>query len=315
MRKTSTILTKCSSGIVAALAMLTYAFSSSAEEYKSMIRYDRVWEHVSIRHTLRDVYYTKFDGPEVINGKTYHRLVTFRTAAYSYKYDYNYDDYEAYVYNVDENYYEHEGFLREEDGKVYTLLSGVGYSDGACWGSLYIPSGDGTHPSDLEEKVIYDFTCKEGESYQGLHIERGFAEEMTFNVKSIETVEIDGEEHRLLRISIGEHEHMNEPIVEGVGIASDDGCLTTINFFEKLSCPCAHHMFNRVLSTDGRVVYRNEYNPAEIPVDDFLGTVGTAEITEQSATDTPLYDIFGRRITDPVPGQLYIQDGKKHIAR
>ena len=36
--------------------------------------------------------------------------------------------------------------------------------------------------------------------------------------------------------------------------------------------------------------------------------VGTAE-------DAPLYDILGRRIANPAPGQLYIQDGKKHIAK
>ena len=36
--------------------------------------------------------------------------------------------------------------------------------------------------------------------------------------------------------------------------------------------------------------------------------VGTAE-------DAPLYDILGRRITIPAPGQLYIQGGKKHIAK
>ena len=31
--------------------------------------------------------------------------------------------------------------------------------------------------------------------------------------------------------------------------------------------------------------------------------------------DAPLYDLYGRRIVAPVPGQLYIQGGKKHIAR
>ena len=31
--------------------------------------------------------------------------------------------------------------------------------------------------------------------------------------------------------------------------------------------------------------------------------------------DAPLYDLYGRRIVAPVPGQLYIRNGRKHIAR
>ena len=34
-----------------------------------------------------------------------------------------------------------------------------------------------------------------------------------------------------------------------------------------------------------------------------------------AAEDAPLYDILGRRIANPAPGQLYIQGGKKHIAK
>ena len=289
------------------LAILAVVFSASAEEYKSMIRYDRVWEHVSIYYNMKDVYYVRFDGPEEINGKTYHRLVSFRHARYDYG-----SDLQPYVFDVDDSYYKHEGYLREEDGKVYTLLSDAEVGDGYCRGTLYIPGGKGSHPANLEEKVIYDFSCKEGESYQGLHIAGNFAEEMTYHVKSIENVEIDGEEHRLMRISIGEHEDMREPIVEGIGIASEGGCLTTINFFDRPTCPCWNYLFNRVLSTDGRVLYRAEYGASEIPVGDLSGVDRVAATPE---TDVPLYDILGHRITEAVPGQLYIQGGKKHIAK
>ena len=313
MKKTSTYLSRHSFGIIAALAMLTCAFSASAEEYKSMIRYDRVWEHVSWYGNSYDVYYVRFDGPEEINGKTYHRLVSFRHARYKYGYEYNqdYNDYEIHVFDVDDSYYKHEGYLREENGKVYTLVANNITEFGYPSQILFTPNSDFPDSYTLEEKVLYDFTCKEGESYTGLYT-GGEAFEMTYIVRSIEAVEIDGEEHRLLKVCTDEDEYMEEPIVEGVGIA-DNGCLTTIDF-HRPSCPCWNYIFNRVLSTDGRVLYRAEH-AAEIPVDDFLGTDGIAEITDPSATDAPIYDILGRRITDPVPGQLYIQDGKKHIAK
>ncbi len=32
-------------------------------------------------------------------------------------------------------------------------------------------------------------------------------------------------------------------------------------------------------------------------------------------SDAPIYDILGRQIANPAPGQLYIQAGKKHIAK
>lgn len=38
-------------------------------------------------------------------------------------------------------------------------------------------------------------------------------------------------------------------------------------------------------------------------------------MTEQPEIDAPRYDILGRRITSPAPGQLYIRAGKKHIAK
>lgn len=294
--------------------LLVGTFSASAEEYKSMIRYDRVWEHISIHWNDRQVYHVKFDGTEEINGKTYHRLVAFRKASYDYD-----SDSQPYLFDVNENYYEHEGYMREEDGKVYTLILKNVQEDGYADIYLYTPDSSYSDSYIIEEKLLYDFTCKEGESYSGLQIE-SWGEEIDYKVKSIEHVEIDGEEHRLLRVATYDewydewNDYIDEPIVEGIGIASY-GCLTTINFLFMPSCPCMGHIFNRVLSMDGKVVYRNEKGCAEIPVNDFLGVNGIADIAEQPEIDAPRYDILGRRITSPAPGQLYIQAGKKHIAK
>ncbi|MDE7419355.1 MAG: hypothetical protein K2N35_04010 [Muribaculaceae bacterium] len=281
------------------------SISVAAEEYQSIIRYDRIWEHVSVNWTKRTVFYEKFDGPEEINGKTYHRLVSFRKASYDFD-----AEGKAYVFDVDENYYKHEGYLREEDGKVYTLICNEGLFGDDWHNILYIPNGNDAHPADLEEKLLYDFTCKEGDSYNGLHLTGYEAHEMVYNVKSVESIEIDGEQCRRLLVSPEGYDDFELPMVEGVGIDSEYGCLTSINFLYLPTCPCMDHIFNRLLSADGRTVYGDE--SSNIPIIGDLSVV--YDITQPSKDYTSIYDIMGRRISTPAPGQLYIQGGKKKIA-
>ena len=290
--------------------LLAGIVSAYAEEYKSLIRYDRIWEHLSINWRDGEVYYVKFDGPEEINGKTYHRLVSFRKASFEYEYNL-----QPYLFDIDNEYYRHEGYMREEEGKVYTLIYNVGYDEnGRLYGRIYTSDGKEVHPADLQEKLLYDFTCKEGESYLGLQVYGHTAEEMNYKVKSVESVEIDGEENRRMYI-YHDDEWDNEnahPIVEGIGIASY-GCLTTINFLYLPSCPCMDHIFNRVLSTDGKVLYTNDvYHYVDIPLGDFLG-VGS--LTDEPSDAAPIYDLYGRLISTPASGQIYIQGGKKYIGK
>ena len=287
--------------------LIAGAFSLSAEEYKSMIRYDRVWEYINSQWLDRQVCYVKFDGQKEINGKTYHRLVAFKTAGYDYD-----SDGQPYLFDINNNYFWHEGYLREEDGKVYTLVM----TDPLMINPsvmLFTAEYDQSKDYRLEEKLLYDFTLKEGESYKGLQIQFDMGVEMDYKVMSVEHVEIEGEDHRLMRIcpDDGWDYKNGEPIVEGIGIASY-GCLTTINFLIQPSCPCYNHIFNRVLSLDGKVLYRNEEDCAEIPLNDFAAV---DRVQEQPDADSPLYDILGRRITDPAPGQLYIRNGKKFVRK
>ena len=310
MEKFFTNLSKCVAVMALAFIGLAGIFSAKAEEYKSMIRYDRVWEHLYIHWGDRRAYYVRFGGTEEINGKTYHSLEAFREVRYEEK------DGKPYVVSVNDDYYDHEGYLREEYGKVYTLVVKHVQDNGFEDLQLYTPDFSYPDSSIIEEKLLYDFTCKEGESYGGMQIEVGFGGEVDYKVNSIEHLDIDGEDYRVLRVAPydvwnNEWHEYTEPIVEGIGIASY-GCLTTINFLHLPTCPCYHHVFNRVLSTDGRVLYRTADMCVEVPLNDFMGVEG---IVEQPASDAPLYDILGRRISAPAPGQLYIQDGKKHIAK
>ncbi|MDE5758037.1 MAG: hypothetical protein K2H85_05435, partial [Allobaculum sp.] len=241
---------------------------------------------------------------------TYHRLVAFRKVSYDFD-----SDSQPYTFDVDDNYYEHEGYMREEDGKVYTLVA-TGTNE---WGNPfmfpYIPGAtDIPDTYTLEEKLLYDFTCGEGESYRALQTHGFETEEMNYKVMSVDHIEIDGEEHKLMRICPDDEWNYDygHPVVEGIGIASY-GCLTTINFLWLPSCPCMDHIFNRVLSMDGKMLYCSEDDYVDLPVGDLSGIDRLTDRTDDAAK--PIYDMMGRRIAKPVPGQLYIQGGKKHIAK
>ena len=74
---------------------------------------------------------------------------------------------------------------------------------------------------------------------------------------------------------------------------------------------------NRVFDMDGNVIFKclDGCQYEDLQYGPFSATDGVVSITGQTDTDAPLYDILGRRIANPAPGQLYIQGGKKHIAK
>lgn len=43
-------------------------------------------------------------------------------------------------------------------------------------------------------------------------------------------------------------------------------------------------------------------------------TTGIREVNTADSSDTPIYDLTGRRINKPQRGQIYIQNGKKRVA-
>ena len=52
-----------------------------------------------------------------------------------------------------------------------------------------------------------------------------------------------------------------------------------------------------------------------IAIRDSLSKDEIEEITEQRAESKDIYDLQGRKVTAPVKGGLYIQNGNKFIAR
>ncbi len=72
---------------------------------------------------------------------------------------------------------------------------------------------------------------------------------------------------------------------------------------------------NRVFDIDGNIIFKNLDGSQfdDLQYDSFISEVDA--INTPKAENDAMYDILGRRISSPAPGQLYIHGGKKHIAK
>lgn len=316
-------LSKGYGAIVISVLMLAYAFSASAEEYKSMIRYDRVWQcYSTLDGTDEDTYKCmRFDGTEEINGKTYHRLVTFKKRIMDY------DPETGPIVKQMVDCLEHEGYLREENGKVYTLIEDMEDprtdTRDPSLGWLYIPgNSDSDGNKKYSEYLLYDFNIEENGIYDGISFVTGSAWNNRFAILNVSYVEIDGEEYKKMYVcpedELEYHETYDTPyssyqsIVEGIG-AIGYGCL---NYHEFIDWPLrlyAHNYFTCLYDMDGNVIYSEDPEYFGFEYGSFASVKNMAEDTGE--VPAPLYDILGRRILAPAPGQLYIRGGKKHIAK
>ena len=303
MSKFCTNLSRFSSAIFVTIIMLGYAFSASAEEYKSMIRYDRVWECLNLEGSYNQMFIKcmKFDGTEEINGKTYHRLVTFKKSNSS-----------GGGYNIQDDVFKHEGFLREDNGVIYTLMDE--------YGGRYIPSEEVSdlNTDNITEIALYDFNRKAGDVYEAWTFITGSACKSQFKVISENMIEINGEMCRSLEVSsIDQYTGYPMPahtFIEGIG-AGEYGCLNYHEYNDQPTGMWCCNSINRVFDLDGNVIFKSLDGSmfGDLQYGSFVSGVEAAN--NAPVVNAPIYDILGRRITAPAPGQLYIQGGKKHIAK
>lgn len=282
---------------------------ASAEEYKPMIRYDRIWECTSIYWLDLSVKYMRFDGTEEINGKTYHRLITFRKGKWDWDSEGN-----AVLLNIQDGICEHEGYMREEDGVVYTLVIFSIPDSDLVFGYQYKPDvWDDVDFSQINEKVIYDFNCKPEDTYDGITFnDMEWAYDVPFTVVSTDTVEIDSEKCRRYYAYVFDLQQHALPVIEGIGVV-EEGCLNYHAFEGGPAHPYSHHFFNRVFNSEGKELYRtDERFFVDLPYQNFSGTDFVTGVQSDESVST-IYDMMGRRITNPAHGQLYIQNGRKYV--
>ena len=318
MKKIFTNQSKCYSAIVAIIALVN-SFLASASEYKPIIRYDRVWENKSLYYTDEGlIRCMRFDGSEEINGKTYHRVVTFKKS--------HWENEEVQAY-VTEDCYELEGYMREEDGVVYALVyeDCDKFGNPRLGGTWFPTQEEGSEPLSYKEYVLYDMNLNEGDHYTAFtDLTENGATLDTFNVLHTSFVDVAGEKCKIMYVCDSIEEEYDDdvpydwyhPIVEGIGIV-ESGCLNYLSIEgHKNTGMWYHKCFERFFDIDGNVLY---YGPNyddrldALNYGSFVSEVNEVKDTEMS--EAPLYDILGRRIANPAPGQLYIQGGKKRIAK
>ncbi|MCM1141533.1 MAG: T9SS type A sorting domain-containing protein [Muribaculum sp.] len=241
-----------------ALAIIMTVFGNvnlcASENYKSMIRYDRVWESLS-QPTGDLIKCMRFDGTEEINGKSYHKIITFRKTIASYD-----TSILAYTYGPSEDVYESEGFIREEDGIVYTLVvEPKDRVDNVYSGYIFFNGCELNDDEILSEKIVYNFNVKEGDLFElYTFIARLGGVDALFKVIKEDKIVIEGEECRSIEIAPIYYEEdilgTRIVIIEGIGV-TDYGSL---NYHELQDHPTGlwHNNFlNRVFDNNGSVIY------------------------------------------------------------
>ena len=100
--------------------------------------------------------------------------------------------------------------------------------------------------------------------------------------------------------------------VEGFGASSSRGWL--FNWFPIPNCECRKSCFWGVYLATVEGVYDND--ELIFTKEDFTQGLGIEYINrDDEAGDDTIYDIFGRRVSSPMKGSVYISNGRKFIAR
>ena len=216
---------------------------------------------------------------------------------------------------IEDDIDETEAWMREENGKVYLLLDG--------WNPY--PYAESDSPTDPVEGLLYDFNSVDGSTYEGIAQYRsyendpGWYYEGWYHVSAADTETVGDEEVKSWYVWFGltKDEDMDRTskvyrIVEGIGIVEYGG-LYYLETYDHTSGHNFYNSFECCLDLDGNIIYPKDYNDA-LPGGGIPSAVESIP-AEHRESNAPIYDILGRRIANPAPGQLYIQDGKKHIAR
>ncbi|MDE7350241.1 MAG: hypothetical protein K2N25_04185 [Muribaculaceae bacterium] len=285
--------------------LLSLFFAGAFPLSASFIRQDRVWLCSTQELGEHTAKYMKFMDSKDFMGKTYTRLSTIKKVK---------SDFSMTNIRIEEDIDETQAWMREENGKVYLLLDGWEPDP-----EMYSDSSSG-----LYEGLLYDFNAEDGSSYEGIsqycryENSTGLYCEGSYLVTSVGTEAVGDEEVKCwnVRFSPKGQEELSPqvfPIVEGIGIIDYGGLFYLETFYMTSGGSNFYNSFDCCMDLDGNILYPKDYNK-ELPGGGLTSSV--TEIGQEAVAEAaPLYDILGRRITEPAPGQLYIQDGKKHIAK
>ena len=211
--------------------------------------------------------------------------------------------------------------LREENGKVYMLLPEEGVhvydSENDNWMSETQPVAPG------EEALLYDSTLDTGDDRDGYYtcslLGAGIQMKADGNTARTGVKEVEGKELKWLRdapeVLPFTAQEGEEPArsaaqyLEGVGNISY-GDMTRLSGGDQITLDGVRELvrFNRLYDAGGNVLLGSE-TPMDAP------NAGISGIETAGGDDAKMYDLMGREIRNPLPGTVYIQKGKKFVAR
>lgn len=328
--------------VIYALFMLV-----SANGYVPIIKHDRVWVYVGgflkyennvpVDVTVRHFY--KFGGHVMINGQEYTSFGLYKSMYFQY----NPETITAVdsVWTVTRK----KGpvyFTREdEQGNFYVL--GENINDGShSLPNIVISSQDfnsfDANNIDFDENddyvdcVLYNYNEEDGASMPGLGGCYYYSPEVSELVRYFDsTLEIDGEICRKYSIAYGNYDEREDydfrdhsirgfSFIEGVGIVLN-GSLAAFDLgFE--ACLGGHYSneFYAGQYSGLEGIYDENEEPIYIYDEkwhnNLMGILSSGTIAkDDNLSYANIFDLYGRQIEFPLPGTIYIRDGKKYIAR
>ena len=294
------------------------AMSVPSKAYEPTVREDRVWECAtdyydwSTGTAHSSLSKIRFRGTEQINGITYHRWVKTEEILWQSKAG-------VIISMPDTSYTEKTiALLREDGGKIWICLSQEQdslYQDDTDGAYRIITSSENIDLKDVTEKVLYDFTLNVGDSVtllveyfpeakSGRYEAGGYLHEYKDQVEETEFREINNKTLRQLKYS-----RCGIEAIESIGAYSLYSTLARPGVQFMIDGGYGQNAFlNGIYDGAGnRIFGKWEYSvPANAGISDVIAPVNL---------DRKMYDLMGREIKEPAPGTVYIQGGRKLIAR
>ena len=306
---------------------------TNAVKAQIMIDNGKIWEYVTedIRYPENHYISYKFDkyafGDEVEKyGRIYREWVQIRSDKY-FRNDYLEEDRWQHIY---EDMHSVQALLREEDGKVYMLLDREEVSVYEDNYSLdgYFPEFGKTVLREVEcgeEVILYDFSCPVNSYFQGIWGDSVISPAVVTDYDKI--TNLDQQYHtmkmtflwdyvkyfyRFYNKDKTEKEWLDDflytsefTVVEGIGILKD-GTLTDFTGPELIMSPdgyIMHKYLNNVYTKDGELIFEGENLQSSL--------AGIRESEADSPQSGKLFDLFGLPVVSPIPGSIYILEGRK----
>lgn len=322
--------------IIVTLISAILSFNAKAQETEGenrLIDQNKIWEYVTLsRYGYPDNFSLDkyaFRGTTEINGKTYYNWTHLQTTKW------NNEDWEVTV--VDHDCI--SALMREdEDGKVYLLLDNGNYR-------IFPSESEGlSEPIEIiepKEVLLYDFNAEVGENFDacvGLFIANpeGVINNVVSPCKVLQKEEVIVNDEESVKFTvfapvypyimdnldpdlnpstnpsyIPDYENQTQVYyVKGIGNVGR-GNMTVLCQNDELFTTTSNYYFyqtlNNVYNSSGDVIYKGKDYSAP--------TLGAIAEIESELPDTAIYDLFGRKVSNPLPGSIYIKGGKKFIGK